>query len=379
MSKKDENNSQIIIKNNSNQNLKQYIHHKNKSSNFLTDSPSTLITMQLYSINSNKNSKNKEQKSSSINNKESPKNYTNNVNNSLQNLNNIRIKLSKLGSQFSANTPKQLASIYNQLCGIKMDPSNIVVKKNLKLEINDSQKMKNSHNYKSERNNNNNEFVKYVNNDKSNFKGNFLNMTQNYSKFISSYNKSFIITDKDGFFNVSNISNNKSCNNTNIKKNNRIIFNTGNNKNKKFGITVLNKSTNNLYRSCYSKNIKDNIDLITSKSQKELFINNNIINKNYSKGKQKFSDDISDTNNKKIYFMKPIHKRKKSINKNKSIENSNNNTNHSSICSKNKNILDDNTMMDFFKNNIENPEELHFFYVQILQKTSEISKKFEID
>ena len=56
MSKKDENNSQIILKNDSNQNLKKYFHHKNKSFNCLTDSQSNLISMQLHSINSYKNS-----------------------------------------------------------------------------------------------------------------------------------------------------------------------------------------------------------------------------------------------------------------------------------------------------------------------------------
>ena len=105
-------------------------------------------------------------------------------------MNNIRIKLNKISSQFSANTPKQLASIYNQLCGIKMDPSHIVVKKNLKLDINNSQKNKNNQGYKSERNNNN-EFAKYVNNDKNNSNANILNMTQNYSKYLFSQSKSF--------------------------------------------------------------------------------------------------------------------------------------------------------------------------------------------
>lgn len=94
MSKKDENNSHIMIKNNSIQNLNNHPHNKNKSSNFLTDSPSTQITAHIHSLNSNQNSKNKNRK------------------------------------------------------------------------------------------NDNNNFVQYVNNDKFNFKGNFLNMTQNYSKYI---------------------------------------------------------------------------------------------------------------------------------------------------------------------------------------------------
>ena len=122
----------------------------------------------------------------------------------------------------------------------------------------------------------------------------------------------------------------------------------------------------------------------TSNSQNEYFHNNDNTNKiiksnNLSKGNKKFSEDSSDNINKKIYLMKPVYKRKKSVNNNKSIENSNINTNQSSICSRNKNFYDDNIVNDFLNNNIENPEELHFFYVKILQKTNEISKKFEID
>ena len=147
---------------------------------------------------------------------------------------------------------------------------------------------------------------------------------------------------------------------------------------------MLNKSSNNIYRNYYSKNLKDNCVMNTSNSQNEYFHNNDNTNKiiklnNLSKGNKKFSEDSSDNINKKIYLMKPVYKRKKSVNNNKSIENSNINTNQSSICSRNKNFYDDNIVNDFLNNNIENPEELHFFYVKILQKTNEISKKFEID
>ena len=78
--------------------------------------------------------------------------------------------------------------------------------------------------------------------------------------------------------------------------------------------------------------------------------------------------------------MKPVYKRKKDIiNNNKNNENSYINMNQSSIFSKNKNFYDDNIVNDFVNNKIENPEELHFFYVKILQKTNKISKNFEID
>jgi len=369
MSKNEENNSQIVLNNNFTQNLKQYFHHKNNSSNLITDSPSNMLSMQLHSLNSNKNNQKKLIPNNPGNNNHSIKNKTNtnNVNNSLQEANNIRIKLSKISSQYSANTPKQLANIYNQLCGIRVDPSNIVVKKNLKLEMKNSRKNKKDSGDKSKRNTkNNNDIVKYVNNDKFNFNGNFLNIKNNCSKIILSQSKSFINKNKNkNDINTGiNTPSNKSFNNINVKK--KI-------ENKKLGLTVLNKSSSNIYRNFYSKNLKDNIVTNTSNSQNEYFHNNH-----NTKGNKKFSEDSSDNINKKIYLMKPVYKRKKSTN-NKSIENSNINTNQSSICSKNKNFYDDNIMNDFLNNNIENPEELHFFYVKILQKTNEISKKFEID
>ena len=201
MSKKDENNSQIVVKNNSLQNLNYISHNKNKSSNFLTDSPSTQITAHIHSLNSNQNSKNKNRKNN--------------------NKNNI------------------------------------------------------------------NDFVKYVNNDKYKFKGNFLNKTQNYSKYILTT--------------------------PNVKKNN-----------------------------------KENLSYI---------YNNNIYTQ-----KKKNSDNCSKTD-KKIFFMRPIQKRKTSYeSKNK------------------KNIMDyNNFFSDAINENIANPEELHFFYIKILQKGKNISKKFDID
>jgi len=342
MSKNEENNSHLIVKNNSIQNLNMKNHNKNKSSNFLTDSPSTLISVQLHSIHSNKNSKNKD--------KENNTNQTRNKNDSLKDLNNIRIKLSKISSQYSVNTPKQIAHIYNQLCNTKVDPGNIVVKKNLKLGNEEQRKNKKE-----------NDFVQYVNNDKHNFKENFLNLTQNYSKYILPQSKSFVnINKKNSKTNLNKSNNNRSHNNTNVKKGN-----------KKMELSGLAKSSNNLYQNYYSKN-NNEINYIYNNKKTE----GNI----HSKNKMIISDD--NTKNKKIYLMKPVYKRKKSYenNNNKSIENSNINTNQSSICSKNnKNICDDNIINDFFNNKIENPEELHFFYVKILQNSHEISKKFEND
>ena len=203
MSKDDENNSHIIIKNNSIQNLNYYTHQKNKSSNFLTDSPSTQITAHIHSLNSNPNSKNKNSKK------------------------------------------------HNQ--------------------------------------NNSNNFVQYVNNDKFNFKGDFLNITQNYSKYILTT--------------------------PNVKRNNR----------------------DNLNQIYYNQN-------------------NNIHTQ-----KKKKSDDFNKSD-KKIFFVRPIQKRRKSYD----IKNS-------------KNIIDNNDLNNILNKNIENLEELHFFYVKILQNGKSISKKFEVE
>jgi len=195
MSKKDENNSHIMIKNNSIQNLNNHPHNKNKSSNFLTDSPSTQITAHIHSLNSNQNSKNKNRK------------------------------------------------------------------------------------------NDNNNFVQYVNNDKFNFKGNFLNMTQNYSKYI---------------------------------------------------LTTPNVKIRN----------KDNL---------------NNTNNNIHTQKKKNSEDYIKSA-KKILFVKPNQYRKKSY------ESKNNKSN-----------FDNNYLYDVINKKIENPEELHFLYVKILQNGKTISHKFEVD
>jgi len=195
MSKKDENNSHIMIKNNSIQNLNNHPHNKNKSSNFLTDSPSTQITAHIHSLNSNQNSKNKNRK------------------------------------------------------------------------------------------NDNNNFVQYVNNDKFNFKGNFLNMTQNYSKYILTT--------------------------PNVKIRNK---------------ENLNNTNNNIHTQ-----------------------------------KKKNSEDYIKSA-KKILFVKPNQYRKKSY------ESKNNKSN-----------FDNNYLYDVINKKIENPEELHFLYVKILQNGKTISHKFEVD
>ena len=395
MAKNEENNSHLMLKNNSTQNINSYKHHKNKSSNFLTDSPSTLFTVQLHSLNSNQNTKNNNnnvEKNNTNNNYStsnlSIKNNTKNIKDTStntqkilnqkyyinpsqdnNNANNIRIKLSKISSQFSASTPKQIASLYNQMCGGELEPGNILVKKNLKLNVSSQKKLinyNNNNNNKKDLNlnknsksknkkNNNGDFVKYVNNDKSNFNTNFFNLTQNYTKCFLSQSKSFIKNDKNNDNSLSsgiNTPNNKNINNTNIKKNNKNNFNY-----------------------IYYNNNKN------SNSKKE----NNIDNNNNT------NDNNNIEENKKIYFMKPVQKRKKCYNNNynKSNETSNINTYQSSINSRdrkdndncNKNIFENNNniLNDLFDKNVNNPEELHFFYVKILQSGNEVCKKFEIE
>ena len=198
MSKKDENNSQKMPKNNSIQNINYYSHNRNKSNNILTDSPSTQITAHIHSLNSNQNSKNKNRK------------------------------------------------------------------------------------------NNNNDLVQYVNNDKYNFKGNFLNKTQNYSKYI---------------------------------------------------LTTPNAKKN--HRKDFSYIYGGGMNIFTEKKNAD--------------------EDYNNKSEKKIFFIKDIKKRKKSYE------------------IKNKNILNEKYLNDVLNKNITNPEELHFFYVKIIQNGKNISKKFEFD
>ena len=201
MSKKDENNSQIMIKNNSIQNINNNFNQKNKSNNILTDSPSTQFTVQIHSLNSNQHTKDKENKK--------------NVNNKSRN--------------------------------------------------------------------NENDLVKYVNNDKYKIKRNFIYMTHNYSKSVL-------------------------LSTPNIKKNNKNNY-------------------NNINNSPYKQ--KNNRNSLTEK---------------------------------KINFSKQIKKK----------ERSNNNIKNNNI--EEKKIIDN----LIYKNGL-NPEELHFFYVKIIQSGREISKKFEGD
>ena len=262
MSKSDENNSCLLLKNNSSQNLSLSLCNKNKSNN-LFDSASNIINVQLLSPNNSKNSETKERNNSEIMpinkeksqknqkkiedniNKEELKKEEENINNllspfikddkskelniklmkennhkcskldqnSLKKLNNIRKKITKISEQHSVNTPKQILSVYDgRGMTYNLKKGNILVKKNMKLGI---QKDKNSPNninkkitnenkgnimYENNRNKNN--YVKYINNDKYNFNGNILNMTQNYNqaKYALSQSKSFTKVEKKKFY-----------------------------------------------------------------------------------------------------------------------------------------------------------------------------------
>ena len=99
----------------------------------------------------------------------------------------LGMKLSKVGLNYTVNTPKQMSSAYSNV-GINpvLEHGNISVKKNSRLGI---QNAKNSpfndrriNSNENKENNNKNDFVEYVNNDKHNFNCNILNKTQNYDK-----------------------------------------------------------------------------------------------------------------------------------------------------------------------------------------------------
>ena len=295
---------------------------------------------------------------------------------------------------------------------------------------------------KNNRNDNNkNDYVKYVNNDKYNINGNILNMTQNNkksSKYVLIQSKSFTKVEKKNsaiglpsptHINSNNLNNIN--NNSNSKRNHNFNYinynNYKNNCNKRKELTVLTKNNNN-NNTFRNNNKTENINNINSfmspnistspnsNNHIQSFFNNiskinyskkngynktpNNINrsKNMSNGNNR-SNNTSNSNsninnsnvnngNKNIFFMKPIQQKKRSsYGKNHEIYiiNKDNTTNQSSLKSKQikennyKTTLDSSFLSDVFNKNIDNPEELHYFYVKILQNGKEISKKFEID
>ena len=458
MSNKVENNCHLFPKNKSTQNLYLPSQQQNKYSNNLTDSSSTFITAKLHSLNSNKNPKNKgknnlenknsntcftqrnikeaEQREKEVELLSSNKTKQNTVvnhlkdsnemkesnncelnNNSFKDKNDFRKKRSKMHVQHSAKASKQIISIYN---GIEQsqgteEGNNIIVKKNLKLgkqkskksfrdknNNNDSRIIKERENKNiNEKNNKENGYVKYVNNDRYNVNENILNMTQIYSqsKYIFNHSESSSKIDrkksmKDSYLNTSE--RNKNNHNFNYINYNNYKLNFIKSKE----LVLLSKDdnkreNNNNMNSFVSKNISTSPNSNNkAKNNFSIMQKNNVLGKsqsktdNNSKGiqyKSNGSDKCNDSYNKKIYFIKPTQQRKISYNKSNNEKyqiNKDNKTIPSSIGStnakdNNKNTLD--SINDIFNKNIDNPEELHFLYIKILQNGKEISKKFEIE
>ena len=85
---------------------------------------------------------------------------------------------------------------------------------------------------------------------------------------------------------------------------------------------------------------------------------------------------------KNIYFVKSTLQRRKTSfgKKNNALTiNKDNINNRNSFSPKNKNIKNITNLNNIINKNIKSPEELHFFYIKILQNGSEISKKFDKD
>ena len=486
MSKNVENNSQENTNNNSNQNLYLSSHHKNKSSNFSDKASSTQIIVKINPSNSSKNINNKDINNSDnrIYNIYSPKNKniknriinvteikkndkeektfyrtskiainlnTKDSNNNLlkenhssprqelakkyiKNQINYKMKISKACGEYSANTPKPIVSVFNGLKERKdIEENNILVKKNLKLGIkrmkspvdnndkNENKKIMSESNIK-------NDYVKYVNNDKYNFNGNILNMTQIYKqpKYILSQSKSFTNIEKKNSvigYNSPNRNNSNNNNGKNKKNHNFNYINYNNYKSncKKKELTVLTKNNNTFRHNkkeeennndpnvfsfqniSTSPNANNNIQSYFNNIEKIYYIKKNKIDNKEEEGANKSKNIINETKNeandsgannnqkntsKNIYIMKPIQKRKRSSygkNHEKSVLDKDNTSNQTSFRSKYKkdsnNIqtLESSFLSDAFNKNIENPEELHFFYIKILQNGKIISNKFEID
>ena len=139
-----------------------------------------------------------------------------------------------------------------------------------------------------------------------------------------------------------------------------------------------NSKNNQIQKSALSNTYKGNKGKNKSNGGNN---SNNTSSSNINTNKNEHSNE-----KKNIYFMKPTHQRKKtSYGKNYEASPSykENTTNQSSFGSKNrkdfnlKNSLDSTFLSDMFNKNVENPEELHFLYIKILQNGNEISKKFE--
>lgn len=446
MSKKNEINYDLIIKNNSSQNINLgQLHITNINQNENKDN-------DIKSINYVKSSNNISSKNTNVENESQNKakteNEKNNLNHEISNqilkctkressnsniskkvnrsysssraeidinskeINIFRVKTSKIYKNF---TPKKITSTHY---GMKM--GNISVKKNTKLGI---QKPKNSpcneerkhitennmvSEHKKSKSKTNNDFAQYVNNDKFNFKGNILNMTQNCNKekYILPQSKSYTKVDK-----ISMSSSHYKIKNNNFNYINYNIYK--NNYNNKKELMVLSKN-NNTYRKENENNKINNINsfivnIPTSPNSKNLvksyFMNitkNNYIktnirmqnktenigdkNRSIHQSKKNHKNNINNINHseKNIYFVKPtLQRRKTSFGKKNDVFPINkHNINRNSFSPKNKNNKNNKKIInlnDIFNKNIESPEELHFFYVKILQNGSEISKKFDKD
>ena len=185
-----------------------------------------------------------------------------------------------------------------------------------------------------------------------------------------------------------------------LTKNNSTFKNNNKKENKNninsFVFENISTSPNsNSHIQCYFNNISKNFSSkngISSKTTNNINRSKKRINGGNKANEQrnnniKYNDSKNQNNsNKNIFFMKPVqHKKRRSYGKNNEISliNKDNTTNQSSFGSKNKKdyktTLDSTFLSDVFNKNIDNPEELHFFYIKILQNGKEISKKFEID
>ena len=210
--------------------------------------------------------------------------------------------------------------------------------------------------YNSNINNKRNHNLKYMNynNYKNNKKKELTVLTKNSNTCrINSQNKYNTHIDsfpKQNISNSPNIQNGAQSYFSNISKNNSI---------KRKG--VLNKTSNT------GNGIKSKGSGINKSSNISSVNNINNINNNSSKN---------------IFFMKNSQQRKKAS-FGKSRDYNTTNTNQSSFGSKNKkefntkNSLDISYLSDMLNNNIESPEELHFFYIKILQSRYDVSKKFD--
>lgn len=188
------------------------------------------------------------------------------------------------------------------------------------------------------------------------------------------------LVNNSSYININNTSNNVYFNNNNTNQNQSQINNSQVNNQNNYG----NSSTTNI-------NNTNNLNHINLINNMNLTNSNTNIYASGQKGSNNFN--MSNTGNKTNLFNKDVVKDEGTNNKNvfdknnqdnKKTQETKDNSSNSSTIKNSKNFLHSNTnslntmqIQLSQQSNIENPEDLHFFYVKMFQANKEYAYKFE--